>query len=83
MIITADDVRRLLAADEPDAVLVLVQGRTEVVPSGLLDSDEFRGALQVATRDELFDRLGSAEPSERELEEQAAALDTAVSELGA
>jgi hypothetical protein len=80
-LITTDDVRRLLAADEPDAVLVLIEGRTEVVPDARLDLPQYRGALQVISRDELIARLGT-DPSEREVEEQAAALDVAVSELG-
>ena len=80
--ITADDVRRLLAAGDPDAVLVLIEGRTEVVPAADLDTDPYRGALRVASREELMARAGGAELSERELAEHAANLDAAVTNLG-
>ncbi len=79
--ITADEVRRLLGS-ETDAVLVLVEGRIDVVAATDLETDAYRGALQVITRDELIERAGGEQLSDRELSEQAAALDTAVSELG-
>lgn len=79
--ITADNVRRLLAS-EMDAVLVLVEGRIDVIDPAALDTDEYRGALQVITRDELIEQAGSEELSDRELLEQAVALDMAVAELG-
>ncbi len=79
--VTADDVRRLLGAG-PDAVLVLVEGRVDVVSPAELDTDPYRGALQIITRDELVRGAGGEQLSERELKEQAAELDSAVSELG-
>ena len=81
MTISIDDVRRLLQADEPDSVLVLVEGRTEVIGAGQLASDQYRGALEVISRDDVTKRLGDA-PSEHDLAEQAALLDAAVSEMG-
>ena len=81
MTISTDDVRRLLAADTADAVLVLVEGRTEVIGAGQLASEQYRGALEVISRDDLAKRVGDA-PSEHDLAEQAALLDSAVSELG-
>jgi hypothetical protein len=81
MTISTDDVRRLLQSDEPDSVLVLVEGRTEVIGAGRLASEQYRGALEVISRDDLMKRLGDA-PSEHDVAEQAALLDTAVSELG-
>ena len=81
MTISTDDVRRLLASEAADAVLVLVEGRTEVIPASRLASDDYRGALEVISRDDLVKRLGDA-PSQHDLAEQAALLDTAVSELG-
>jgi hypothetical protein len=81
MTISTDDVRRLLATDDADAVLVLVEGRTEVIGAGQLASEQYRGALEVISRDDLAKRVGDA-PSEHDLAEQAAALDTAVSDLG-
>jgi hypothetical protein len=81
MTISTDDVRRLLAADDAEAVLVLVGGRTAVIGASQLASEQYRGALEVISRDVLTKRLGDA-PSEHDLAEQAALLDTAVSELG-
>ena len=82
MTISSDDVRRLLDSELKDAILVLVEGRTEVIGAGQLASQEYRGALEVVTREDLVRLLGGAEPSDRDVAEQAAALDTAVSELG-
>ncbi|SBS75534.1 conserved hypothetical protein [uncultured Mycobacterium sp.] len=79
--ITADNVRRLLASGT-DAVLVLVEGRIDVVDPAALDTDEYRGALQVITRDELIEQAGREQLSDRELLEQAAALEMAVAEIG-
>ena len=81
MTISSDDVRRLLQSDESDSVLVLVEGRTEVVGAGQLASDRYRGALEVISRDDLAKRLGDT-PSEHDVAEQAALLDSAVSEMG-
>ena len=82
MTISSDDVRRLLGASEPDAVLVLIEGRPEVISAAAVDSDEFRGALTTATREQLIERVGSAELSAHELTEQAASLDAMISNLG-
>ncbi len=79
--ITRDDVRHLLEGDS-DSVLVLGEGRTEVVEPAALDTDDYRGALQVITRAELVEQAGSEQLSDRELVEQAALLETAVAELG-
>jgi hypothetical protein len=81
MTISTDDVRRLLRSDEPDSVLVLVEGRTDVIGAGRLASEQYRGALEVISRDDLAKRLGDT-PSEHDLAEQAAQLDMAVNELG-
>lgn len=81
MMINDDDVRRLLGADDKDAVLVVVEGRADVIGAGRLASTDYRGALEVISREDLVQRIG-AEPSDREISEQAAQLDAAVSELG-
>lgn len=44
---------------------------------------EYRGALRVATRQDVVQRAGGEELSDRELAEQAEDLDTAVRNLGA
>lgn len=79
-VISADDIRELLSG-EPDAVLVVVGGRTSVVGPAALDAQAYRGALQVISRSELLARSGER-LSDREITEQAAALDTAFTELG-
>lgn len=79
--ISADDVRRLFRSDEADSVLVVVEGRTEVIGARQLPSEQYRGALEVISREDLVKRIGDS-PDEHELAEQAALLDTAVSELG-
>ena len=82
LMVTADDVRRLLAA-EGDSVLVMVEGRVDVVAPAELDTDPYRGALQIITREELVDGAGGEQLSEREAaKKQASELDSAVSELG-
>lgn len=80
--ISTEDVRQLLASPDADAALVVMEGRAAVVMPADLDSDEYRGALQVATRQELVQRVGHAELSDRELAEQAEELDTAVRNMG-
>jgi hypothetical protein len=80
--ITAGDVRQLLQGEKTDAVLVVVEGKTAVVAQSEIDSPEYRGALQVISRDDLLQRIGGADLSDRVIEEQAAILDTTVAELG-
>ncbi len=79
--ITTDDVRRLLLSNEPDSVLVFVEGRAEVIGSDQLGSEKYRGALELVTRADLVKRLGDA-PSPHDIAEQASLLDSAVSEQG-
>ena len=82
MTISTDHVRRLLAADD-DALLVLIEGRAEVIPREALDDDAFRGAMEVISRAELLERTGGAtDLDEAGMATQAAALDTEVTELG-
>lgn len=83
MTISVDDVRRLLASDVSDAVLVLIEGHTEVVPAEQLEADRYRGALQVISRSDLIARSHGAPMSDAQLTEEAAKLDSVVSELGA
>ncbi|MDT5147427.1 MAG: hypothetical protein QOC58_2072 [Mycobacterium sp.] len=82
MTVGAEDVRRLLAAESADAVLVLIEGRVEVVAPADLESPDYRGALQIATREDVVQRTGGAELSDREVAEQAEDLDSAVRNLG-
>ncbi|SDK00921.1 hypothetical protein SAMN04488074_10418 [Lentzea albidocapillata subsp. violacea] len=82
MTISTEDLRRLLDSDLPDATLVLVEGRAEVVTAQDLDTDAFRGALQVMTREDLRARLDGPDVTEPELKRIAATLGSAVDNIG-
>ncbi|OSC29214.1 hypothetical protein B8W69_09425 [Mycobacterium vulneris] len=82
MTINSEDVRRLLASPDADATLVVIEGRAAVVAPADLESAEYRGALQIVTRQELVQRVGHAQLSDREVIEQAEQLDTALRNLG-
>lgn len=83
MTVGVDDVRRLLACQEPEGALVVLEGRIEVATPAELDLPEYRGALQVATRQQVVQRAGGDELSDRQVAEQAEELDAAVRKLGA
>jgi hypothetical protein len=80
--ITADDLRRLLASEQNNATMVLVEGRIDVIGAGQLASPDYRGALEVVSREDLVKRLGEA-PSDHDVAEQAGVLEAAISDLGA
>ncbi|MEU4740832.1 hypothetical protein AB0G02_10235 [Actinosynnema sp. NPDC023658] len=82
MTVKASDLRELLTSDLPDPNLVLVEGRLEVVQVDDLDTDPFRGAMLLVSRAELLSRGVDENSSDDELERQAAAVSTAVNELG-
>jgi hypothetical protein len=79
--ITTDHVRALLQAEDGGALLGLVGGRVELIPADQVDSDEYAGAFEVITRDDLAERVGS-DPTDAELTEQAEALTVAVHQIG-
>lgn len=76
MRVTSEVLRALLAAGEPAATLVLLEGRLPVVAEAELGSDRWAGAIVVVSRADALSRLRSAYPSEHELRELAAQLDT-------
>ncbi|BDT91166.1 hypothetical protein [Nocardia sputorum] len=76
--VTQDDLRRLLATDEPDARLVLEEGHIKIEPGA---GSEPRGML-ILSRADLADRLG-ADPDAAALAEAAAELDAEVRLRGA
>ncbi|GAA4663356.1 MULTISPECIES: hypothetical protein [Amycolatopsis] len=78
--VTADDLRVLLRSGE-GGKLVLEAGQLLVVPPER--AAEHAGAMTVVSREDLRQRLGEGEPDERALEEQAAVLDTEITQLGA
>ncbi|MFE9773361.1 hypothetical protein ACFYOV_17090 [Streptomyces sp. NPDC005931] len=81
--ITPEHMEALLTSDADAPTLILVAGSGVVVPGSALDSDRYRGALEIISRDDLVDRLGTDQPSRHELEEIAARLDATVTRLGA
>ncbi|MGW7465409.1 hypothetical protein ACWGJT_12070 [Streptomyces xantholiticus] len=76
-------VQELLDASEDDAVLVLLEGRAQVVDRTALDSDAFRGAAVLLSRAELVDRLGTPSPAREDVARVTASLRDAVGKLGA
>lgn len=82
MTVKGSDLRRLLTSSVPDPTLVLLEGRLEIVQVDDLDDDAHRGALLLVSRQELLARGVREDSSDRELEEQAAAISTAVAEMG-
>lgn len=81
--ITEEHVRDLLRprADEP--TLVVVQGRAQVIPAAELDSDRYRGALDVVSAQDLARRIGTRTPSDEDISALASTLNATVAELGA
>ncbi|WNV87519.1 hypothetical protein [Umezawaea sp. Da 62-37] len=77
-----DDLRRLLDSDLRDATLVLVEGRLDVVAADELDSDSYRGAFPVLTREELLARTDGLPVTDDQLERLAATTGSAVDNLG-
>lgn len=77
--ITSDHVHALLTREE--GFIVLVEGRVDVVDTAQLDSDSFRGALEVISRDDLDKRLGD-NPSDDQVAQLADALTVAVQQAG-
>ncbi|MBD8608726.1 hypothetical protein IFT73_17865 [Aeromicrobium sp. CFBP 8757] len=79
--ITIDHVHALLQQPSDDAVLGLVEGRVEAIDPDQLATDDYRGALEVISRRDLAERLGS-DPTDEALAEQAGALTASVQQLG-
>jgi hypothetical protein len=76
-VVGRDDVRRLLESSAPDATMVLIEGRCEIVPG-----DEADG-LVIASRRDLESRLKGADLTDQRLDHLAEGLETVVRDLGA
>ncbi|GGO27941.1 hypothetical protein [Microbispora bryophytorum] len=76
-VVGRDEVRALLESPSPDATLVLVGGRCEVVPESRAE-----GVVIVGRRD-LESLLGDGPVDDRRLGELADRLDTIARDLGA
>lgn len=77
--ITSDHVRSLLRNE--DGFIALVDGHVDVVVAAQLDSDAFRGAVEVISRDDLVKRLGD-DPTDEQVAQLADALTVAVQQAG-
>lgn len=77
--ITPDHVRSLLGRE--DGSIVLIEGRVDVVDAEQLDSDALRGAIEIVSRADLGERLGS-DPTDQQVDQQAGALSVAVQQIG-
>jgi hypothetical protein len=71
------DLRRLLNSDLPDPVLVLTEGRIDIVAD-----DRDRVGLEIVSRTEFLRRTGRTTFTDTELELQATQLSTAVDKVG-
>ncbi|MBB4906124.1 hypothetical protein [Actinophytocola algeriensis] len=76
-------VERLLKSEVEDPVVVLLQGQPQVIAAHEQDTEEYRGALFVASRRSLLDQLGDPRDSPPELERIAAILSDMADRLGA
>ncbi|PXY20672.1 hypothetical protein [Prauserella muralis] len=82
MKITGEHVQALLDSGLPQPTMVLQEGEVRLLGEQDLRSQRYAGALIVASRDALRAQLGHRELSRRDLEELAAGLEAAVSNLG-
>ena len=83
MTVDADHVRQLLDCAEPEPTMVLVEGRIDIVAAADLRSGRLPGAVEVTTREQVLDNAGHTDLSAAELQEQAAILDSTLTNLGA
>ncbi|WP_268221203.1 hypothetical protein [Streptomyces sp. EMB24] len=76
-------VRGLLDAPSDDTVLVLLEGRAQVVEQAALNSEQYHGAAVLISRAELVEQLGTQSPAEGDVTRLSASLQNAVDKLGA
>ncbi|MDN3250417.1 MULTISPECIES: hypothetical protein [unclassified Streptomyces] len=76
-------IREFLEAPSDDTVLVLLEGRAQVVEQAALNSEHYRGAAVLISRAELVERLGTPSPTDDEVTRLSASLQDAVDKLGA
>ncbi|WP_309056323.1 hypothetical protein [Streptomyces sp.] len=83
MAVTRAQVRALLDPSGENRSLVLLEGRTEVVPSDRLASEPYRGAMEITSGRELAATLPSGTPTEQDIDAVASRLGSAITHLGA
>ncbi|GAA3969375.1 hypothetical protein GCM10022384_20770 [Streptomyces marokkonensis] len=76
-------IRELLDAPSDDTVLVLLEGRAQVVEQAALTSEQYQGAAVLISRAELVERLGTPSPADEDVTRLSASLQDAVDKLGA
>jgi hypothetical protein len=82
MTVSRDDLRELLDSSEEQPLLVLCAGRVSVIAASAIGSSDFAGAVELATREEILSRAGTAIDDD-ELGRLAAQLDIEVGQRGA
>jgi hypothetical protein len=82
MPVPVKDLKLLLQSTRPQATLVLVAGSYVVAGQDELATEALCGALPVVTRDDLLDRVGGWPVTDRDLDEAAATLSSAVDNRG-
>ncbi|MEU9144148.1 hypothetical protein [Streptomyces sp. NPDC048349] len=83
MAVTRAQVRALLDQSGENHSLVLLEGRTEVVPSDRLASEPYAGAVEIASGRDLAAGLPTGTPTEQDIDALASRLDSAITNLGA
>ena len=60
--ITPEQIEALLESDADDPTLIVTAGIVMVVPASALDSERYRGAVEVISRDALAAQLATGVP---------------------
>lgn len=81
--VTADHVRALLEHADEERVLIVIQGRVEVVAAARLRDPAYEGALEVASTQDLDAMSALSPPQRADPEVLASVLQAAVARLGA
>ncbi len=80
--IRAEHVTRLLGPEGGNPVLIVHEGRAEVVEAERLSDPRYAGALRVTDRADLGAEVGGEPLTEERAQDLARRLDAAVSNLG-
>ncbi|MFJ9342074.1 hypothetical protein ACIRP0_22640 [Streptomyces sp. NPDC101733] len=82
-IVTSEHTRALLDASGPKRVLILARGQVDVVDEDLLRTEEYAGALKVASTDDLAAMAALSSPDKADVDVLASLLQAAVDDLAA
>lgn len=80
--IEPQDVRRLLDSDVLEPTMVLVEGDAHVVPAGHLETDRYRGAMVITTRQDILDQFEGSDISDGDVERLTSTLNVEINTLG-